>query len=326
MENNIIVVTGGAGYVGSHICKALSRSGFLPVTVDNLSRGYAALVKFGPLEKLDIRDESSMQALLARYRARAVIHCAGYIAVGESVVDPALYYEHNVIGTLRLLSAMRAAQVPNIIFSSSCAVHGMPSGMPIREDMPRMPISPYGRSKLMMEQAIEDFSSAYDLKYMILRYYNACGADPEGETGECHDPETHLIPLLLQAAFGGKPLSIFGCDYPTPDGTAIRDFIHVSDLAQAHVLALQKLLSHMPSNIINIGVGKGYSVREVIAAAEHFLGKPVPVIIANRRAGDAAILYADTTKMRSVLQFMPVHSSLQSILTTATQWEKNKKL
>lgn len=326
MSNYPIIVTGGAGYIGSHVCKALKAEGFTPITLDNLSRGHAASVKFGPLEKVDLLDHAATLAVLRKHHPQAVILCAGYIAVGESTTNPELYYEQNVVATLHLLSSMREAGVKHIVFSSSCAVHGIPASVPIHEDMPRAPISPYGHTKMMMEQAIEDFHRAYGLHYMILRYFNACGADAEGEIGECHEPETHLVPLAVQAALGKAPLGIFGTDYDTPDGTAIRDYIHVSDIANAHVVALRKLLADGQSATLNLGIGQGYSVKEIIQAVEKTLGIPVPTKQMPRREGDPPMLLADVTRMHLLLQFQPKYSTLSHIIETATAWEKKRKV
>lgn len=320
-----VVVTGGAGYIGSHICKALSQAGFLPVSIDNLSRGHAALVRFGPLEQIDILDTEAVSAALSRYQPAAVIHCAGCIAIGESTADPALYYRQNVTGTLQLLQAMQDAGVNKIIFSSSCAVHGLPETQPIREDAPYAPISPYGNTKMMAELAIRDYASAYGLHYLVFRYFNACGADPDGEIGECHEPETHLIPLAIQAVLSGKPLHLFGTDYPTPDGTAIRDYIHVSDIAEAHLLGLNYMLEGGASDIFNIGQGLGHSVREIIEATAQVTGRDVPTHVASRRAGDTSVLLADTAKICEKLGFAARHSTLHAIISSAYHWEREKE-
>jgi len=317
MEN--IIVTGGAGYIGSHICKAVRGAGMQPVTVDDLSRGFEKLVKWGPLERGDITNEAWLSAALAKWKPKAVIHCAGLISVGESVTDPDPYYHHNVTGTLTLLRAMRSAGVAQLIFSSSCAVHGHPPELPLREDAPFAPLSPYGRSKLAAEYAITDAARAYGLSAAILRYFNAAGADPAGEAGELHEPETHLIPLALLAAESGGAFHLYGTDYSTPDGTAVRDYIHVTDLAQAHVQALA-LLTKPGTQVMNIGTGQGHSVQEVLRVVESVTGKKVNVQHHPRREGDPPMLVADNNRARSLLGFSPTHSSLTTIVQTAWQW------
>ena len=262
-----ILVTGGAGYVGSHACKALAASGYLPITYDNLIYGHREAVKWGPLEVGDVTDRGTLNAVLERYKPKAVMHFAAFTYVGESVADPGKYYRNNVVGTLSLLEAMRDHRIERLVFSSTAATYGTPDSVPIFEDARQEPINPYGQSKLVAERMIADFSKAHGLRAAVLRYFNAAGADPEGELGECHDPESHLIPLAMQAVSGqGPALTLFGDDYPTTDGTCIRDYIHVSDLADAHVRALNQLEHRQGLEAFNLGTGQGLSVREVLAA------------------------------------------------------------
>lgn len=316
-----ILVTGGAGYIGSHCCKALAESGFVPVTVDNLSRGHRDLVRWGPFEEVAIGDAGRMRGVFARYRPAAVIHFAAYAYVGESVSAPEVYYRNNVQDSLTLLDVIREQRGIPVIFSSSCATYGVPDRSPITEDTPQRPINPYGRTKLIIEQALADYGNAHDLKWSALRYFNACGADAGGEFGEMHDPETHLLPRVIMAAMGQiDALDVFGTDYPTPDGTCIRDYIHVTDLAQAHVLALRRHLDGGDSVAVNIAAGRGYSVRQVIEAVEHASGRKVPVREAPRRAGDPPALVADATKAQKVLGFTAKHSTLSNIAQSAWRW------
>ncbi|HEY0283170.1 MAG TPA: UDP-glucose 4-epimerase GalE, partial [Rhizomicrobium sp.] len=282
-----ILVTGGAGYIGSHACKALAKAGYTPVAYDNLVYGHEWAVRWGPLEKGDILDPVRLAEVMTKYRPAAVMHFAAFAYVGESVTDPAKYYRNNVMGTLTLLDAMRAHEVGQIVFSSSCATYGVPKRIPISEDAPQQPINPYGVSKLMVERILADYAAAYGLKSVALRYFNAAGADTDGDIGEDHDPETHLIPLVLDAAAGSRPdITIFGSDYATPDGTCIRDYVHVSDIADAHVLALKKLDGGGLRAAYNLGTGAGISVAQAIAAATKVTGRPVRVTHGARRAGD----------------------------------------
>jgi UDP-arabinose 4-epimerase len=320
-----ILVTGGAGYVGSHACKALARAGWRPVVYDNLSRGHREAVRWGPLVEGDLADRAAVAAALRRHQIGAVMHFAAFAYVGESVGDPELYYHNNIGGTLSLLSAMHAAGVETLVFSSTCAVYGIPDRVPIREDCPRAPLSPYGETKLAIERALHWYSGAYGVRYAALRYFNAAGCDPDGEIGEDHDPETHLIPRVLRAALGtGEPVEIYGNDYPTPDGTAIRDYIHVTDLADAHVKALADLTAGGDSMALNLGTGHGCSVREVIAAVEQVSGLAVPRRDAARRPGDPPELVADPTAARVRLRWQPQHSDLQSIVGSAIAWETRR--
>ena len=316
-----ILVTGGAGYIGSHCCKALAESGFVPITFDNLSRGHRDLVRWGPFEEGAIGDAQRLRAIIARHKPAAVIHFAAYAYVGESVTNPKIYYLNNVRDAITLLDVICEKIEMPIIFSSSCATYGIPERSPITEDTPQRPINPYGRTKLIIEQALADYGTAYDLKWTALRYFNACGADAGGEIGEMHDPETHLLPRVVMAAMGKiDALDVFGTDYPTPDGTCIRDYIHVTDLAEAHVLALRRLLDGGGSVAVNVAAGSGYSVRQVIEAVEQASGRKVPVREAPRRPGDPPTLLADATKAREVLGFIAKHSTISNIAQTAWRW------
>ena len=316
-----ILVTGGAGYVGSHACKALAGAGYQPVVYDNLSRGHAGAVRWGPLVEGDLHDRATMVAALRAHRIAAVMHFGAFAYVGESVGEPELYYRNNVGGTLALLAAMREAGVGTIVFSSTCAVYGAPGESPIRETTAKAPLNPYGETKLAIERALYWYGEAYGLRYAALRYFNAAGADPDGEIGEEHDPETHLIPRVLRAALGrGDPVEIYGTDYPTADGTAIRDYIHVTDLANAHLRALDYL--EAGANIaLNLGTGSGASVREVIAAVERIADRPVPRREAARRPGDPPELVADPALAQARLGWRARHSDLDTIVSTALAWE-----
>ncbi len=312
-----ILVAGGAGYVGSHTAKALSQAGFTPVVYDDLSAGYEHNVKWGPLERGDIRDGERLDAVLAAYDIKAVLHFAARIEVGEGERDPESFYDNNVYGSLCLLRALRKAGGPPLIFSSTCAVYGRPQTPLLDETHPRAPESVYGRSKLMIEQAIADYGRAYGMPYALLRYFNASGADRDGELGEEHEPETHLIPNALAAAAGrGQTLKIFGTDYDTPDGTCLRDYIHVEDLAQGHILALRRLLDGERALACNLGTGAGDSVRDVIRAIETVTGRTVPAEEAGRRPGDVPALVADTSFAKS-LGFAPARSDMTQIVTDA---------
>lgn len=316
-----VLVTGGAGYVGSHACKALAEHGFLPVAVDNLSRGHEWAVKWGPLEKTDLRDGAGLRQVFARHRPVAVMHFAGLTYVGESVEHPDLYYQINVGGTLTLLAEMLQAEVPVLIFSSTAAVYGNPETVPIPECHRTDPLNPYGMSKRLIETVLEDRAQAFGLRYAALRYFNAAGADPDGEAGETHDPETHLIPLALQAARGGGPsVTLFGDDYDTPDGTCIRDYVHVADIASAHVLALKRMLESENLGPLNLGTGIGHSVREVLQACRAVTGRSVPVDIGPRRPGDPPRLIADSCQARKVLGWTPAFTDIRSIVNTAWAW------
>ena len=317
-----ILVTGGAGYVGAHACKALAARGYTPVVYDNLSLGHEAAVRWGPLEIGDIADRDRLDAVIARHRPAAVMHFAAFSCVGESVADPGKYYRNNVTGTLSLLEAMRDHGIRGLVFSSTAALYGTPESIPISEDAPKAPISPYGRSKWSAEAMIADVAAAHGLSTAVLRYFNASGADPDGEIGERHQPETHLIPLALQAITNASPLTVFGDDYPTPDGTCIRDYVHVSDLANAHVLALDQVLAGRVSITLNLGIGYGFSVSEVIAAIERVTGRSVPYDIGPRRDGDPPVLVASVDKAFDLLKWKPRHIELDSIVRTAWAWHQ----
>ncbi|MGH7069971.1 MAG: UDP-glucose 4-epimerase GalE [Acetobacteraceae bacterium] len=318
-----VLVAGGAGYVGAHACKSLARAGFCPVVVDNLSTGHRDFVRWGPLVEADLKETAAVAAAIRRHGCVAVLHFAASAYVGESVTDPAKYYENNVAGTLSLLRAMRTEGCSVLVFSSTCAVYGEPQQVPIDEEAPRKPINPYGASKLMVERILADFRPAYGLCSAALRYFNACGADPEGELGELRDPETHLIPRAMMALQGHAPdFTVFGADFETPDGTAIRDYVHVSDLADAHVAALAKLLGGAPGGVFNLGTGRGYSVKEVLEAIESEAGERVPRVSGPRRPGDPAVLVASAARARETLGFEPVRSDLTSIVRTAWAWHR----
>lgn len=317
-----ILVTGGAGYIGSHTCKALARAGYLPITYDNLCSGHEWAVKWGSFERGDILDRGRLDEVLSKYRPEAVVHFAAFAYVDKSVTDPGKYYRNNVVGSLTLLEAMRDHDIGKIVFSSSCATYGLPEGNPISEDTPQRPINPYGASKLMIERMLADFGTAHGLLSTALRYFNAAGADEHGEIGESHDPETHLIPLVLDAASGRRRhVTIFGTDYETPDGTCIRDFIHVADLAEAHVLAL-KALEQGTSGVFNLGNGRGFSVREVVGAVEQATGLGVPVVFGERRPGDPGALVSDATRAREMLGWQPKITELEAIIGTAWAWHQ----
>lgn len=322
MSRGVVLVTGGAGYVGSHACKALALAGFTPVTFDNFSTGNRWAVRFGPLEPGDILDLATLHSAFKRHRPIAVMHFAGAALVGESMREPAFYWRQNLTGTLNLVEACRIHEVGAFVFSSTCAVYGTPERVPIDEDAPKAPINPYGASKLAAERLLADAAMAYGLRFAILRYFNAAGADPEGEIGEHRPVETHLIPLLLDAVLGLRPpLQVLGTDYPTPDGTAIRDYVHVADLAVAHVRALEHLLAGGGSLVCNLGTGEGHSVRQVIEAAERITGRPVPRVEAPRRPGDPPRLVADPGLARERFRLLPSNlAGLERILETAWAW------
>ncbi|TRZ49550.1 UDP-glucose 4-epimerase GalE [bacterium] len=323
MTENVLI-TGGAGYVGSHTCKAVAALGYLPISLDNLIYGHIWAVQWGPFIKGDITDSSILDQIFSDYRPKAVIHFAAYAYIGESVEHPALYYQNNVAGSITLLDAMRRHGCRDIILSSSCATYGIPLQVPISENHPQIPINPYGRSKLMMEQIIQDYGSAYGIRYAILRYFNAAGADPEGHIGEDHTPETHLIPLLLETVQGQRQYTeVYGTDYDTPDGTAIRDYIHVTDLADAHVLALKYLTQSGQNLCINLGTGQGHSVMEVIRAVQQVTGKRVAYRIVGRRPGDPPALVAKTGHAYFLLGWKPNFSDIQYTISTAWNWHQS---
>ena len=321
MQPKSILVTGGAGFIGAHACKALSRAGYVPVAYDNLATGHEGSVRFGPFVQGDVRNAGQVANALRAHQAVAIVHFAASAYVGESVSDPGKYYDNNVNGIIALLAGAREAGVNRLVFSSSCATYGQPDRLPISEDTFQRPINPYGRTKLICEDILRDYAPAYDLRYAALRYFNAAGADPEGELGEKHDPETHLIPLAMLAAAGKRAeLGIYGTDYDTPDGTCIRDYIHVGDLARAHVLAVQYLLEGGASAAMNLGSGHGLSVRQIIGAIEKYTGKPLPVREEPRRAGDPPVLTADPSLAFEKLGFRTELSDIDTIVRHAAPW------
>ena len=319
-----ILVTGGAGYIGSHTCKALHKAGFIPVTLDNLVYGQREAVKWGPFIEGDLSDKVLLRKTLTDHDIEAVIHFAAYAYVGESMEQPQKYFTNNVVNTLNLLDIMHDTGIGYIVFSSTCATYGLPEHIPIDESHPQQPVNPYGESKLFIERALKWYGMAHGLRSVALRYFNAAGADTDREIGEDHEPETHLIPLVIQAALGQREkVSIFGTDYPTADGTAIRDYVHVTDLGDAHVRALEYLLGGGESIALNLGTGSGYSVRDVITSVENASGRKVPVMNAPRRAGDPPELVADATAAKRWLGWEPRHSSLDNITRTALEWHQS---
>jgi UDP-glucose-4-epimerase GalE len=312
-----ILVTGGAGYIGSHTVYFLRQSGHDVVVVDNLSRGQKANVPERLLHQYDLRQTDKLAGLLVKENCDAVIHFAAYIAVGESTKAPEIYFSNNVAGSASLFEAMQQAGVNKLVFSSTAAAYGIPKVVPIPETEPSAPINPYGESKVMVERMIETLDQYRGFRSIRLRYFNACGSEPAAGLGECHDPETHLIPLILRAVLTGNPVTVFGDDYDTPDGTCIRDYIHVSDLAQAHVLAVEYLLNGGSANVFNVGTGTGHSVKEVLAATEAVTGKKVPFQLGPRREGDPPRLVADSTKLRNELGWKPERADLQRIVSDA---------
>ena len=318
-----VLVTGGAGYIGSHTCKALRRAGFLPVSYDNLSRGNAEAVQWGALEIGELADRDRLTDVMTRHDVNAVIHFAAFAYVGEANDNPAMYHRNNVDGTATLLEAMRVRGVEKIVLSSSCAVYGMPHAVPISEDSAIAPINPYGTTKAICERMLADCAATSALNFIALRYFNAAGADPDGELGEAHDPETHLIPRVFAAADGrAGAIDIFGDDWDTEDGTCVRDYIHVADLADAHVLALRRLLNGGQSLKLNLGTGAGHSVRSVVAEVQRVTGRSVKVKIAARRDGDSPALVADPRRAQATLGWRPRHSSLEEIVETGWRWER----
>jgi len=316
-----VLVTGGAGYIGAHACKALARAGFTPVVFDNLSTGWAEAVKWGPLVKGDLMERAAIDAALAQYRPIAVMHFAALSLVGESMQDPARYWRVNVGGALNLVEACAVAGVRNVVFSSTCATYGDQDGVILTEETPQQPINAYGGSKLAIEGLLRDFGHAFGINHVIFRYFNVAGADPEGEIGEQHRPETHLIPLMLDAVAGKRSaLTLFGTDYPTPDGTCVRDYVHVTDLAEAHVLGLRHLLGGKGNDVFCLGTGRGFSVREVIEASRMVTNREVPVIIGERRPGDAAALVSSSTRAIRDLGWDPRHSTLRQMIGDAWAW------
>jgi UDP-arabinose 4-epimerase len=318
-----ILVTGGAGYIGSHTAKLLAASGHHPVVFDDLSQGHDWAVRWGPIERGSLSDPERLADVFAAQKVEAVVHFAANALVGESMGNPTKYFRNNTVGTLNLLDAMRAASVGTIVFSSTCATYGNPVRVPIDETHPQAPVNPYGESKLMVEKILRWYGDAYGLKWIALRYFNAAGADPDGEIGEDHDPESHLIPLVIGAAQGTRPaVKIFGTDYPTPDGTAVRDYVHVMDLADAHLRALDRLQSGTPSQAINLGTGRGHSVREVVDTVARVGGKPVPAEEGPRRAGDPPELVAAPARAREVLGWNCQYADLETIVRHAWTWHE----
>jgi len=321
--NNCVLVTGGAGYIGSHVVKELGEKGYRPVVYDNLSTGHRWAVKKGALIEGDLEDKKKLQIVLEKEKPLAVMHFAASAVVGESVERPELYFRNNVINSFNLLEAMLTAGVKCFIFSSSAAVYGNPHQVPIVEDHPLSPVNPYGEGKVFVERALRWYEEAHGLRYISLRYFNAAGADPEGELGEDHDPETHLIPRILAVALGRRPaIEIYGTDYETPDGTCIRDYIHVSDLAQAHILALEALLDGATSRVYNLGNQRGFSVNEVVDVARVVTNHPIPVQESSRRQGDPAVLVASSERIKKDLGWKPYYDDLKTILETAWGWMK----
>ena len=321
-----ILVAGGAGYIGSHTVKELHREGFDVLVFDNFSSGKPELVGTRPCVRGDLLDREALRQVFRTRKIGAVLHFASLIQVGESYADPRKYYAHNLTTSLNLLDAMLEAGVKTLIFSSTAAVYGDPLETPIPESHPTNPVNPYGRTKLMVEEILRDYDRAYGLRSISLRYFNAAGADPDGETGECHDPETHLVPNILLSLLGKRPrLGVFGDDFATADGTAVRDYVHVTDLASAHVLALRALLAGRPSDVINLGTESGHSVREVIKAAEKVTGRPVPYDVGPRRQGDVAVLLASKEKAEKSLGWKPRLASLETIIETAWNWHRKAR-
>jgi len=320
-----VLIVGGAGYIGSQTAKIVAAAGLEPVVFDNLVHGHEWAVKWGPLVRGDLAERRQIDDVIARHKVDAVIHFAAYAYVGESVTNPRKYFRNNVVGTINLLDAMLDAGVRDIVFSSTCATYGEPQKVPIAEDHPQAPVNPYGESKLAVEKIMHWYAGAHGLRYAALRYFNAAGADPDGEVGEVHDPETHLIPLAIEAAVGAGELSIFGTDYPTPDGTAIRDYIHVADLADAHVRALAKLRAGTAELRLNLGTGQGHSVRSVIESVEKVTGKAVRRREVGRRAGDPPALVADARLAGEVLGWKPRYAELDTIVEHAVRWRAHGK-
>ncbi len=325
MTAETILVVGGAGYIGSHMVKELLQAGYPVVVLDNLSRGHRELVPGGEFVQGDLGDAAVLDRVFSKYRIGAIMHFAAYSLVGESVEKPLDYYRNNVSCTVELLAAMQRHGVKRFIFSSTAAVYGEPAKVPITEDMPCQPTNPYGATKLTVERLLSECECAWGLRYVSLRYFNAAGADASGELGERHDPESHLIPLVLQVATGErKQIGIFGTDYPTPDGTCVRDYIHVSDLAAAHLLALKRLTDGGASAIYNLGNSRGHSVREVIETARRVTGHPIPETVAARRPGDPAVLVADSSRIRRELGWQPRYEDLSAIVETAWKWHRQE--
>ena len=321
-----VLVTGGAGYIGSHACKALAAAGHHPITYDSLVYGHPWAVKWGPLVEGDLADSELLRQTLRQHRIDAVMHFAAFAYVGESMQDPGKYFRNNVGNTIKLLDAMVEEGVKTIVFSSTCATYGMPEAGAIAEDHPQRPVNPYGESKLFIEKALGWYGQAHGIRWAALRYFNAAGADPDGDIGEEHDPETHLIPLVIQTALGQRPeVQIFGTDYPTADGSAVRDYIHVTDLAAAHVSAIDKLAQGVNSFAVNLGTGQGHSVKDVIAAVERLSCRKVNAIECERRPGDPPSLVAQPGLAAELLGWTPRYSELETIVATALQWHQSQQ-
>lgn len=320
-----VLVTGGAGYVGSHCCKAFASAGWAVITVDNLSRGWRDSVRWGPLIECDIRDEAQLRNALKMHSPDLVVHFAALAYVGESVADPALYYANNTAGTLALLDAMRATGCRRVLFSSTCASYGIPQTLPIDETHSQRPINPYGWSKMIIERMLEDYGKAYGIASVSLRYFNAAGCDPDGEIGERHEPETHAIPLVIEAARNpSQPFTVFGTDFPTADGSAIRDYVHVSDLARAHLLAGEMLVAREGTHVFNLGTGVGISVFELIKAVKRIAGRDPAIRLGSRREGDPPVLVASYAKAEQELGWKPQHSDIDFIIETALKWRDSR--
>ncbi|WP_159950613.1 UDP-glucose 4-epimerase GalE [Rhizobium sp. 18065] len=320
MTEKTILVVGGAGYIGSHTCLALANKGYVPLVYDNFSGGHEEFVKWGPVEQGDIRDRARLHEVLAKHKPAAALHFAGLIEVGQSFVEPEAFYDVNVVGSLTLLQALMEADIRAFVFSSTCATYGRPERLPLDETHPQNPINPYGRTKHIVEQALRDFDLCDRMRSVMLRYFNAAGADFEGRIGEWHTPETHAIPLAIEVALGRRPhFSIFGEDYDTRDGTCIRDYIHVNDLADAHVRAVEYLLNGGETVDINLGTGTGTTVKELISAIESVSGRPMPVVKTERRAGDPPMLVAGNGKAENVLGWKPKHD-INDIIRSAWNW------
>lgn len=321
--SDVVLVTGGAGYIGSHACKALARAGFTPVTFDNLSTGWREAVRFGPFDAGDLTDRATLDAAFARWRPVAVMHFAALSLVGEAMADPGRYWRVNVGGSLNLIEAALAAGCRRMVFSSTCATYGEPDGVTVDEDTPQNPINPYGATKRAIEEMLRDFGRAHGLRHVIFRYFNVAGADPEAEVGECHTPETHLIPLMLDAVAGRRAaLTLHGTDYPTPDGTPIRDYVHVMDLVEAHVAGLRWLLEDRGDRVFCLGSGHGFSVREVVEAARAVTNRAVPLTEGPRRAGDAARLVSGSRRAVEELGWRPERSTLRQMIADAHRWHE----
>lgn len=318
-----ILVTGGAGYIGSHACKALKVDGFTPIAVDNLSTGWADAVKFGPFEKLDLCDKAALLAVFDRYRPEAILHFAALSQVGEAMQDPGLYWRNNVMGSLNLLECAVEMGCDKVVFSSTCATYGDQDKVVLKEDSPQFPINAYGASKLAVEHMLLDFQRRYDLRHVTFRYFNVAGADPAGEIGEFHRPETHLIPLILDAVAGRRDdITVFGTDYDTPDGTCIRDYVHVSDLVDAHLSGLKLLMDGKRSEVFNLGTGSGFSVSDVIKHSQIVTNQPVPYKVGPRRDGDCAILVSGSDRAEQILNWRPKRSTLRHMIEDAWNWHQ----